>query len=119
MLATGYAASVWSVAIGDPLSTFVAVRRYPQIWSASFFIVLEAFWVCRGDWKGRLSDWVAALYGVICCNHGVIAVIGLTHGWTAHSWGSAMYLSWGIDALVWAVLAVVFRAGWREVKSHP
>ena len=107
LLATAYAISIFASSPGELLETWVQARRYPMLWSAAFYLVLESFWICAGCWRGNTRDWAAFWFGLMCVNHGAVALAGQVTRWPGLSWWRTAGWSWGIEAVGWLGFGVV------------
>ena len=117
LLAMFYSLSVWASSTGEYLETWVQLRRYPQLWAAAFFLVLELFWLCSGCWRGSREDWAAVAFAGMCINHGAVSLAGQLTRWPGLSWWRTAGWSWGVEAVGWLALAVVMWAvpDWRKM----
>jgi len=97
----------------DALQAMVEVRRLFQIWLGGVFLTSQAFWISQGGGWYRRSDHVAALFGVLALNHGVVSFLSGLQGWG--NWPGASWWSWGIDAAVYLVMGLRIRLvpSWR------
>lgn len=113
LLATFYALSVWICSPNDLLGTWVQARRYPQIWCAAYYLVLELFWLCFGCWRGNYRDWAAVAFTVLMLNHGAVSLAGQVTRWPGLTWWRTAGYSWGVEAVGWLGFGV---AVWRGRK---
>jgi hypothetical protein len=98
----------WNVSgRGSALHQFVELRRAMQIWQAAVLLLLESWWLFNAGWY-REKDWIAAAFSVGALNHGVVSFAAVAWGWTESGWPQTAALSWGVDALVDALLGAIF-----------
>ena len=111
LLAGMFTAVCWLMrapAAGE-MGEWVDVRRLSQIWLAFAFVAVEVIWWVAGGRLYRQVDLIAAAWGLMAANHAVSSVVAFSGRWNDWArWWDAQGPLWGIDATLYALLAVLF-----------